>query len=453
MLAELRERRRALARDAARGSRPRRSRRTAAYEAAIAAWFARRRGASRASRPVVREAARPRLRREPAPAGRVLRRARRAHAPALAGRAAARPRALVQQPQRPRTRAPARARVRAAGVRDRQAREPVRRRRRRDDRGGVRARARRRSALRVRRRRRAQPAGRRPRSASGSRSSSSRCCSRRATTRRRSTALRAKPATRILDDRERRARRRRRARLQARARRAARAGARLGRRRPRGRWRSSPASRREAQWGDLLVRLARLQARHLERDRAREGPADDRDRRRPDEPRRRGPDRDREGARARALARGRRARLRRVLPVRGRAAAGARRGRDRADPAGRLEAGRRGDRGGREAPARRWSSPAAATSGTDRRSSVADVRSAAEPREERGDASRRERVASEPRGQDDCRASRIVRSPSHRPPDADTRLVDELDLRIRSTSTPPSSRRARPARPTAAALG
>ena len=42
------------------------------------------------------------------------------------------------------------ARVHAAGLRDRQAREPVRRRRRRDDRGGVRARARVRPALRVR---------------------------------------------------------------------------------------------------------------------------------------------------------------------------------------------------------------------------------------------------------------------------------------------------------------
>ena len=47
------------------------------------------------------------------------------------------------------------------------------------------------------------------------------------------------------------------------------------------------------------VRLARLQARQLERDRARQGRPDDRHRRRPDEPRRRGPDRDREGAGAR----------------------------------------------------------------------------------------------------------------------------------------------------------
>ena len=51
--------------------------------------------------------------------------------------------------------------------------------------------------------------------------------------------------------------------------------------------------------GRPAVRLARVQARQLERDRAREGPADDRHRRRPDEPRRRGADRVREGARAR----------------------------------------------------------------------------------------------------------------------------------------------------------
>ena len=49
-------------------------------------------------------------------------------------------------------------RVHAAGLRDRQARERMRRRRRRDDRGGVRARARIRPALRVRDGLRAQPA-------------------------------------------------------------------------------------------------------------------------------------------------------------------------------------------------------------------------------------------------------------------------------------------------------
>ena len=56
----------------------------------------------------------------------------------LARRAAARTRALVQQPQRPECGPAARARVRPARLRDRQAREPMRRRGRRDDRGGVR---------------------------------------------------------------------------------------------------------------------------------------------------------------------------------------------------------------------------------------------------------------------------------------------------------------------------
>ena len=54
-------------------------------------------------------------------------RARRPHAPARARRAAAREAALVQQPQRPLGGAAARARARRPGVRDREAREPVRR--------------------------------------------------------------------------------------------------------------------------------------------------------------------------------------------------------------------------------------------------------------------------------------------------------------------------------------
>ena len=77
--------------------------------------------------------------------------------------------------------------------------------------------------------------------------------------------------------------------------------------------------RRRGAVGRPALRLARLQARQLERDRAREGTADDRDRRRPDEPRRRGPDRVREGARARPRPGRRGARERRVLPVRRRA--------------------------------------------------------------------------------------------------------------------------------------
>ena len=66
---------------------------------------------------LVREGARPSLRREPAPAGRLLRRGRRAHAPAVDGLEAARQGAVVQQPARPRRRAPPGGRVRAAGRR------------------------------------------------------------------------------------------------------------------------------------------------------------------------------------------------------------------------------------------------------------------------------------------------------------------------------------------------
>ena len=63
------------------------------------------------------------------------------------------------------------------------------------------------------------------------------------------------------------------------------------------------------------------------------GEPDDRGRRRADEPRRRRPARDRQGPRARSRAGGRRARLRRVLPLRRRAAARARRRRPRDHPA------------------------------------------------------------------------------------------------------------------------
>jgi phosphoribosylaminoimidazolecarboxamide formyltransferase/IMP cyclohydrolase len=55
----------------------------------------------------------------------------------------------------------------------------------------------------------------------------------------------------------------------------------------------------EPEVGRPRLRVARLQARRVERDRAREGPADDRDRRRPDEPGRRGADRSRESGRVR----------------------------------------------------------------------------------------------------------------------------------------------------------
>ena len=124
---------------------------TAAYESAIAAWFSERETFPEGLIPTFWKDAEPRLRREPAPARRVLRRGGRAAPPALARRAAARTRALVQQPQRPLGRAAARRGVHAAGLRDRQAREPVRSRRGGRDRGRVRAGGRLRSGVGVRR--------------------------------------------------------------------------------------------------------------------------------------------------------------------------------------------------------------------------------------------------------------------------------------------------------------
>ena len=107
----------------------------------------------------VREGARPLLRREPAPARRLLRGGRDAHAPARAHGEAARQGALVQQPARPRLRPPPAARVRAAGgcaiIKHN---NPCGVRRRRDVARGLRARARLRPAERLRRRRRASTA-------------------------------------------------------------------------------------------------------------------------------------------------------------------------------------------------------------------------------------------------------------------------------------------------------
>jgi hypothetical protein len=60
-----------------------------------------------------------------------------------------------------------------------------------------------------------------------------------------------------------------------------------------------------------------------------------------------------------------RSRLGRVLPLRRRPAGGGRGRGDGGDPAGRLDARRRGDRGGRRGVAWPWSSPECATSGTD----------------------------------------------------------------------------------------
>ena len=190
----------------------------------------------------------------------------------------------------------------------------------------------------------------------------------RATTPTALARLREKPATRILVDARAARLRPRRARLQARARRAARPGPRLGRRGPRGDGGRLRERRPRRDWGDLLFawrvckhvvsnaivlakglrtvgigagQMSRVDAVRIAVEKAREH----------------GHELD-----------GRRARLRRVLPVRGRAAGRARRGRDR-DRSSRaarsattevIEAVRR-------RPARRWSSPAGATSGTERR--------------------------------------------------------------------------------------
>ena len=210
------------------------------------------------------------------------------------------------------------ARARRAGRRDREAREPVRRGGRRHDRGGLGAGARGRPRLGVRLRRDPEPSGRRRARRGGSPSTSSRCSTRPGTTTRRSKRCRRETALRILADTERRGETPGERDLRARPRRPAAAGprSRLGRARgDAGRLRRA----RRAPVGRPAVRLARLQARLLERDRGREGPADDRDRRGSDEPGRRGQDRARERRAPRPRPHRRVTRERRVLPVPGRA--------------------------------------------------------------------------------------------------------------------------------------
>ena len=97
--------------------------------------------------------------------------------------------------------------------------------------------------------------------------------------------------------------------------------------------------------GRPSLRVARREARDVERDRARASRPDARNRGGADEPGGRRAHRDPEGTRARPLARRRGARLGRLLPVRGRAEARARRRDRRLHPARRLEARRRGHRG------------------------------------------------------------------------------------------------------------
>ena len=109
----------------------------------------------------LREGHRPRVRREPAPARRLLPAGRRAHGRALDGPPAQRQGAVVQQRAGPQRRAAARRRVRAPGVRDHQAQQPVRDGGRRLGAGGLPARLRVRPAVGVRRRHLPQPRGRR----------------------------------------------------------------------------------------------------------------------------------------------------------------------------------------------------------------------------------------------------------------------------------------------------
>ena len=139
--------------------------RTAAYDAAISGWFAetlddRAPGMARLRRPAGKRHA---LRREPAPAGRLLcdrrQAAGRRHSAPASGQAA-----VLQQHQRHRRRLRTRRRVRSNTLRrsrHHQTRQPLRRRRRRDADRSLREGARLRPGLGVRRHRRAQPPARR----------------------------------------------------------------------------------------------------------------------------------------------------------------------------------------------------------------------------------------------------------------------------------------------------
>ena len=258
-----------------------------------------RRHVPRDVRSVLRPGARALVRREPAPGGGVLRGARHADASPLVRRAAPGQAALVQQPQRSVGRAPARGRARRAGLRDREAREPVRRRRRRDDRGGVREGARRGSGVGVRRRRRPERRGGRGARRRHSPTSSSRCCSRPRSDRKALETLQRKESLRVLEHTEQRA-----VDEGERDYRRVIGGLLVQERDVGGVLRAELdvvcGEVTEERWADLLFAWRGRQARDVERDRPRARRADDRHRRRADEPRRRRPHRGREGARARA---------------------------------------------------------------------------------------------------------------------------------------------------------
>ncbi len=106
---------------------------TARYDAAIANWFAARleEGFPAARSETLGEGHRPALRREPPPAGRLLRPRGSADPPARRGAPAPRQGALLQQPARPLGGARTRRGLRRPGLRDRQAQQPLRLRPRR----------------------------------------------------------------------------------------------------------------------------------------------------------------------------------------------------------------------------------------------------------------------------------------------------------------------------------
>ena len=148
-----------------RSSRPRRLRCTARYDAAISTWFARRtyEGFPPTLARRLREGQRPALRREPPPAGRVLRARRRAHAPARGRQRSCTARSCrsttcsTSAPRASWSRSSTGRRARSSSTTT-----PAAARSGETHPGGVRARLRLRSAERLRRRDRAQPA-RRPR--------------------------------------------------------------------------------------------------------------------------------------------------------------------------------------------------------------------------------------------------------------------------------------------------
>ena len=205
---------------------------TAAYEAAIARWFADRDAFPDLLIPGFVKETDLVYGENPHQRAAYYSEAGRAAPSALPRGPAPRARALLQQPRRPVRGADAHARADRPGLRDRQAREPVRGRGRGDDRGGLRQRSDLGSDVRVRRRGRRQPPGR-----AGARREDRRAVRRGAPgARLRRAGARGAPAeAEHADPRRPRAAplRPRRARLPARPRRHARPGPRLGHRGPR----------------------------------------------------------------------------------------------------------------------------------------------------------------------------------------------------------------------------